>query len=79
MLTDADRFWLCSAAYGAWCEAYDQLKAAKAATWDGKCPKGDWPLFHAHRLELATKTEAEAKGRLDRITAEFKDSIPTGF
>ena len=43
-----------SLVYSEWTIAFEEMKAAKIATWENNkqlCPKGDWHLFHADRLK----------------------------
>ena len=64
------RMDIASLVYGHWSSAFDELKAAKALTWEsaGKfCPKADWPEFHKGMVMTAEKKLAKA--------AHMKDSI----
>jgi hypothetical protein len=51
-------------AYARWSKAYDDLKAAKALTWESAgrfCPRAEWPLYSAAQIEDAEKELAKAE------------------
>lgn len=65
-LSAETRLELASMAYARWSAAFDAHKAAKAETWESAgrfCPRDEWPLFHARRLNAA-RTELDKAARI---------------
>lgn len=57
-LSDTAVLALSGVAHEKWTKAYEVLKYVKTETWEtsGKCcPKNEWPLYRAARLENAQK------------------------